>query len=268
MLDPEEEYYKLLEVYSKNVIASKTDLKGKIVYVSEAFCDISGYTREELMGQPHSIVRHPDTPSSLFEELWKTIKATKTFKAEIKNKKKCGDYYWVDMTVSPIFDDFNNVVGYGAVRHDITDKKKIEELNIEHEKLIDSFSQHVIASKTDLLGNITYVTQAFCDISGYTKEELIGQPHSIVRHPDMSKEFYKKLWKAIKNGKTFYGEVKNKKKNGDDYWVDVAITQDFDKNGNHIGYSAIRSNISKQKILEDLLACQKNEAENEIVSEK
>lgn len=263
MLDPEEEYFKLLEVYSQNVIASKTDLQGKIVYVSEAFCDISGYTREELIGQPHSIVRHPDTPSSLFEELWKTIKSTKTFKAEIKNKKKNGDYYWVDVTISPILDDFNNIVGYGAVRHDITDKKKIEELNIENQKLIDSFSKYVIASKTDLLGNITYVTDAFCKISGYKKEELIGKVHNIVRHPDMAKDFYKKLWRTIKSGKTFYGEVKNKKKNGDDYWVDVAITQDFDKDGNHIGYSAIRSNISKQKNLEDLLKNKENEVEME-----
>lgn len=266
MLDPEEEYYKLLEVYSENVIASKTDLKGKIVYVSEAFCDISGYTRKELMGQPHSIVRHPDMPSSLFEELWKTIKETKTFKAEIKNKKKNGDYYWVDVTVSPILDDFNNIVGYGAIRHDITDKKKIEALNSEHEKLIDSFSKYIIASKTDLLGNITYVTDAFCDISGYTRAELIGKAHNIVRHPEMSKEFYKKLWKTIKNGKTFYGEVKNKKKNGDDYWVDVAISQDLDNDGNHIGYSAIRSNISKQKILEELLENKNNEVE--VIEEK
>ncbi len=79
----------------------------------------------------------------------------------------------------------------------------------------------------------------------------------------MAKDFYKKLWRTIKSGKTFYGEVKNKKKNGDDYWVDVAITQDFDKDGNHIGYSAIRSNISKQKNLEDLLKNKENEVEME-----
>ncbi len=250
MIDPEEEYYKLLDVYSENVIASKTDLKGYIVYVSDAFCDISGYAREELIGQPHSIVRHPDMPSSLFKELWETIKSSKIFKAEIKNKKKDGGFYWVDVTIAPMFDAFNNIVGYTAVRHDITTQKELEVLNFEHEKLIDTFSKYVIASKTDLKGNITYVSDAFCDISGYKRDELIGKPHSIVRHPDLSKDFYRRLWKTIKSGKEFVGEIKNKKKNGDAYWVDVCITQDFDNNGKHIGYSAIRTDISKQKNLE------------------
>lgn len=254
MLDTEEAYYKLLEVYGQNVIASKTDLKGNISYVSEAFCEISGYTRKELMGKSHSIVRHPDMPDSLFKELWESITALKTFKAEIKNRKKDGRYYWVDVTISPILDEFNNVVGYAAIRQDITTQKNLEELNFEHKKLIDTFSAHIIASKTDLKGNITYVSDAFCDISGYTRKELIGKPHNIVRHPDVAKEFYTNMWKIIKSKKNFSGEVKNKKKNGQDYWVSIEISPDFDKLGKHIGYSAIRTNISRQKQLEDLLS--------------
>ena len=259
MLDTEEAYYKLLEVYGQNVIASKTDLKGNIVYVSDAFCEMSGFSREELMGQPHSIVKHPDMPEALFEELWKTVESLKTFKAEVKNRKKDGGFFWVDITVSPIFDEFNNVLGYAAVMHNITNQKKLEEVNFEHQKLIDTFSKHVIASKTDLKGNITYASDAFCDISGYTKEELLGKPHNIVRHPDVSKEFYKKLWRNIQSGKRFSGELKNKKKNGDSYWVNVEIAPEYDKEGKHIGYSAIRTNISQQKALEELLASKETE---------
>lgn len=254
MLNSEEAYFQLLDTYSQNVIASKTDLKGNIAYVSDAFCEISGYSREELMGQPHSIVRHPETPSSLFEELWDTIKAAQTFKAQIKNRKKDGGYYWVDMAVSPILDEFNNIVGYTAIRHDITLQKELEALNFDHKKLIDTFSKYAIASKTDLEGNITFVSDAFCEISGYSKEELLGQPHNIVRHPNMPKAFYKKLWQTIKSGKVFSGEVKNQKKNGDAYWVYVDIEQDYDQEGNHVGYSAVRKDISKQKETEELLA--------------
>lgn len=141
MSDMTDEYYKLLEVYSKNVIASKTDLQGKIVYASDAFCEISGYSREELIDKPHSIVRHPDMPSSLFKELWKTIKESKTFKAEIKNRKKDGSHYWVDVTVSPMLDDFDNIVGYTAIRHDITKKKEYEELNEKYKKLLEEKKQ-------------------------------------------------------------------------------------------------------------------------------
>ncbi len=254
MLDTEEAYYKLLETYGQNVIASKTDLKGNIVYVSDAFCEVSGYNRDELMGKPHNIVKHPDMPDALFEELWDCVESLKTFKGEVKNRKKDGGYFWVDITVAPILDEFNNIVGYTAIMHDITTQKELEELNYDHKKLIDTFSKYVIASKTDLKGNITYVSDAFCDISGYSKEELLGKPHNIVRHPDVSKEFYKDMWATIKSGKNFSGEVKNKKKNGDAYWVGVEITPDYDKLGNHIGYSAIRTNISKQKVLEELLA--------------
>lgn len=253
MICPEEQYYKLLDVYGQNVIASKTDLKGKIVYVSDAFCEISGYTREELMGKSHSIVRHPDMPSSIFEKLWKTIRDTKVFKAQIKNLKKDGGFYWVDITVSPMVDEFDNVIGYTAVRHDITTQKELETLNFEHQKLIETFSKYVIASKTDLKGNITYVSDAFCKVSGYSKKELIGKPHNIVRHPKMAKSFYKELWKVIQSGKVFSGEVKNLKKNGDTYWVEVNISPDYDKDGKQVGYTAIRTEITKQKELEDIL---------------
>jgi PAS domain S-box-containing protein len=253
MLDTEEAYYKLLEVYGENVIASKTDLKGNIVYVSDAFCKISGYSRKELMGQPHNIVRHPDTPSSVFKELWDAIKNSKTFKTQIKNRKKDGSFYWVDMTVSPILDEFNNIVGYTAIRHDITTQKELEELNFEHQKLIESFSKNVIASKTDLKGNITYVSDAFCEISGYSKNELLGKAHNIIRHRDMSKTFYKNMWEIIKKGKEFKGEIKNKKKNGEAYWVDVTISCDYDKDKKHIGFTSIRKEITKQKALEEKL---------------
>ena len=262
MLDTEEAYYKLLETYGQNVIASKTDLKGNISYVSDAFCKISGYTRKELMGQSHSIVRHPDMPDSLFKNLWETITDLKTFKAEIKNRKKDGGYYWVDVTISAILDEFDNVVGYTAIRQDITTQKNLEEVNFEHKKLIDTFSKHVIASKTDLKGNITYVSDAFCDISGYTREELMGKPHNIIRHKEVSKVFYKNLWKTIQSGKSFSGEVKNKKKNGDAYWVNVEISPDFNQEGKHIGYSAIRTNISRQKQLEELISLQEESAAN------
>ena len=79
----------------KNIITSTTDNQGKIILASEAFCEISGYTKEELIGQKHNILRHPDMPVSIFSELWQTIKNGNIWKGEIKNLKKNGDFYWV-----------------------------------------------------------------------------------------------------------------------------------------------------------------------------
>ena len=128
----QKEYLKsILEIYDKNVIFSKTDLKGVITHVSEAFCKISGYTKDELLGQPHSIVRHPDMPKSTFKKIWDKLEAKEKITVEIKNLKKDGSYYWVVADFEPEYDDLGNHIGYFAVREDITANKEIEELQKE-----------------------------------------------------------------------------------------------------------------------------------------
>ena len=122
---------KLLHSYDNNVIFSTTDLSGNITHVSKAFCEISGYTEEELIGQPHNIVRHQDMPKSAFKDMWTTIKSGKTWRGEVKNITKNGGYYWVDAEIEPIYNDAKKAVGYSALRHDITDKKEIEEIQKE-----------------------------------------------------------------------------------------------------------------------------------------
>ena len=122
------ELQQLLNSFDENVIASKTDLKGNITYASDALCKISQYSKDELIGQPHSIIRDPDMSKELFKELWETIKNGKVWKGELRNRKKDGSYYWVDAVITPEFDDNQKVIGYSAIRQDITDKKKVEEL--------------------------------------------------------------------------------------------------------------------------------------------
>lgn len=118
------------EVIDNNVITSYTDENGTILNVSQAFCEISGYTKEELIGNNHKIVRHPDMPESLYEELWSTIKAGKVWKGEVKNLKKDGSFYWVKVVIEPNFDREGNITNFTSVRQDITDKKRIYELSI------------------------------------------------------------------------------------------------------------------------------------------
>ncbi|MEA3499230.1 MAG: transporter substrate-binding domain-containing protein, partial [Campylobacterota bacterium] len=115
----------LLKAFDKNVIASKTDKNGIITYASEAFCEISGYTQEELIGQPHSLMRDPDMPKEIFEDLWKTIKEEKVWRGEVKNRKKDGGYYWVDVIITPECHDADKICGYSAIRQDITSKKEV-----------------------------------------------------------------------------------------------------------------------------------------------
>jgi len=121
------EYIKLID---KNIITSSTDIHGNITYVSEAFSHISGYSKEELIGKNHRVIKHPDMPASLYEDMWNILTSDKTWEGEIKNLKKDNTFYWVKASISPIFDDTGAKKGYTAIRQDITDRKKIELISI------------------------------------------------------------------------------------------------------------------------------------------
>ena len=90
-----------IKLNKNTMIVSETDEKGVVVYANDDFCDIAGYTKEELIGKPHNIVRHPDMPKAAFEDLWKTIQSGKIWNGIVKNKTKSGDYYWVNATAYP-----------------------------------------------------------------------------------------------------------------------------------------------------------------------
>ena len=121
----------LLLEYKKAVdasaIVSKADLKGIITYVNDIFCELSGYKKEELIGKPHNIVRHPDMPKELFKELWKTIQSKKIFKGIIKNKAKNGEIYYVASTIVPILDNNAEIIEYLSLRYDITELVEAKE---------------------------------------------------------------------------------------------------------------------------------------------
>jgi len=115
----------LLEDYRKaidaGIIVSKTDTKGIITYVNDEFCRISGYSKEELLGKSHNIVRHPDVSKAVYDDLWNTIKNGKIWKGEIKNRKKDGSEYYVKSIIAPLKNIDGEITEYIALREDITD---------------------------------------------------------------------------------------------------------------------------------------------------
>ncbi|WP_368030280.1 diguanylate cyclase [Arcobacter sp. s6] len=123
-----------LELMDQNIISSSTDLEGIITNVSTAFCNICGFSKEELITKSHDIVKHEDMQKEIYDDLWKTINQNLVWKGELKNKKKDGTSYWVDITIYPDFDKTSGEkIGYTSIRHDISDKKRIEELSIHDE---------------------------------------------------------------------------------------------------------------------------------------
>lgn len=112
----------------KNYLASEqlvsvTDLDGRITYVNDEFCDVSGYSLDELIGQHHNIVRHPNMPKAAFGDLWKKLKQGESWRGMVKNRCKNGDYYWVDAYVTPLFEN-DKIKGYQSVRTRPSEQQK------------------------------------------------------------------------------------------------------------------------------------------------
>ena len=152
---------KLRLVMDKYVIYSITDTKGVIKDVSEAFCKISGYSKDELLNKPHNKVRHPDMDRKIFRELWDTIKSGKSWQGKIKNLRKDGSYYWVYSHMEPLYDRNGKIDAYISLRVDVTkqellaEKIKDEEKKREaQEKMLQQ--QHRLAQMGEMIAMIAH----------------------------------------------------------------------------------------------------------------
>jgi PAS domain S-box-containing protein len=132
------------------IIASTTDLDGIITYVSNLFCKMSGYTKDELIGKSHNFMRHPDMPKSAFEDMWNTIQSGQIWKGEVKNLTKDGGFYWVDSVVSPIVNEDGETIGYKSFRFDITGYKELDRQKKEAQALTNTLNAYLMDDNFDI----------------------------------------------------------------------------------------------------------------------
>lgn len=250
----------LQNAIDKTTLVSKTDLKGKITYVNDAFVKLSGYSANELLGKPHSIVRHKDTPPEVFKDMWETIKAGNIWYGKLKNRKKDGGSYTVNVSIFPIKNNRNKIIEYIAIRHDITELEELREIlqkelsnsnqslqdkmNLlsQYEKAIESAASF---TRTDKNGVITYLNETHEKLTGFSNKELIGKKHTpFLRNKDVPSEVYKELWKTITSKQNYNGVIKNKTKSGKTIYLDTLIVPIVDLNDKIIEYMSIQYDIS------------------------
>ncbi len=152
------------------IIVSKTDTKGRILYANDIFCRVAEMTTRELIGQPHSIIRHPDMPRAVFKLLWDTVAAGKEIFAYVKNMSKSGKYYWVIAHVTPSFDNHGNIAGYHSNRRCPT-QESIEKISPLYAQILEKEQQHNNA-KDGLLAGEALLHKTLAD-TGMSYSEFV-----------------------------------------------------------------------------------------------
>jgi PAS domain S-box-containing protein len=257
----------------ESAIVAITDQRGVIKHVNENFCKISKYNRNELMGQDHRIINSAFHSKEYISNIWATIANGKVWKGELRNQAKDGTIYWVDTSIVPFLNNHGKPYQYVAIRSDITERKKTEEVRAENAALQKEMSSYkyaldesAIVAITDQRGIIQHVNDNFCRISKYSRNELIGQDHRIINSGYHPKDFIRNIWTTIARGKVWKGELCNKAKDGSTYWVDTSIVPFLNDHGKPYQYVAIRSDITERKKSEEIFA--KNVALETEVKEK
>ncbi len=238
------------DALDRSAIVAVTDQAGKIIHVNDKFCEISKFSREELIGQNHRIINAGHHSKDFFVQLWKTISQGKVWEGEVKNRAKDGTFYWVNTTIVPSLNENGKPYEYVSIRYEITQRKYAEEQLRVYREALD---RSAIVAITDQTGKIIHINDKFCEISKFSRQELIGQNHRIVNSGHHSKDFFVQLWKTISQGKVWEGEVKNRAKNGNFYWVNTTIVPFLNEQGKPYQYVSIRYEITQRKEAEEQL---------------
>lgn len=236
VFDTQDKYKRFFELSLDMFCIANKD--GYFIEVNHSFSKVLGYSKNELLSQPFLSFIHPKDIERTKREIEKNNQGMKTHNFENRYRHKNGQY--LSFIWNAQFDTDSDVIF--AVAHNVTEQRNQAHKLSQIEKTL--YTETILA-ETDARGVITDINTKFCEVSGYSKQELIGKTHKVVNSGYHSKDFFTSLWKTISSNKVWSGIIKNKKKNGDFYYVQTIISPITDLEGNILSYLAIRQDITE-----------------------
>lgn len=241
----------------KHVVVEMTDLSGNITFVNDLFCQVSGYSRDELIGKNHRIISSGIHSREFFEGLWKTIRAGNTWRGEICNRSKDGAFFWLQTTIVPFRDDTGAISSFLALRSDITSQKNMENALLESEEwnrlIVETASDGIVM--VDSRGFMSFANRAFEQMLGYSAQELIGHDVSLIfpeRLQIQPGEGFKRFTDSRSVMKSPHRtEVVLKRRDGTEVPVELSVGKIH--RGSEWAFTGIFHDISERRMTEDLL---------------
>ena len=212
-------------VLNESALISKTDERGRIIYVNDKFCEVSGYKRHELLGQDHSLLNSGEHPREFWDNMYLTTTKYKTIWNEtVKNRNKNGEIYIVNSWIMAEFDEYSKLKGFLSVRQDLTELYKnfdlVEKKSKEVKNVINAINKSNSVIEFCPNGLVLDANKNFLNLMGYTLDEILGKHHSMFVNEDLEDEFNcEKFWGDIENGIFKTGDFVRVNKKGEDVYI-------------------------------------------------
>src|SRR3982751_1840138 len=231
----------------ESAIVAITDQRGIINYVNDKFCEISKYSREELLGQDHRIINSGYHSKDFIRNLWTTIASGKVWRGELKNRAKDGSFYWVDTTIVPFINSEGKPYQYIAIRSDITQRKRGEERILQQAALLDQAQDAILVH--DLEHNILFWNKGAERIYGWTTEEAVGKNAPGLLGYEDSAGFASAKQVVVETGE-WHGELHHVTRDGSKLIVESRWTLVRHEHGTAVSILVINTDITDKKRIE------------------
>ncbi len=227
-------------------IVSEGDLKGDIIAINQKYCEVSKYGRDELVGKPHNITRHPDMPKEVFRDMWATIGRGKIFRGVVKNRAKDGTPYYVDAVIAPVLGENGRPKKYVGVRYDIT-ALELERQNMKG--VLAAINSAYAYIEFDTKGQILTANENFLKLLGYSLDEIVGKHHRIFADPDyVATAAYQQFWAELAAGKTQSDTFKRINKQRTEIWLQTVYAPVKDEMGRVTKIIKIATDVTDAKV--------------------